>query len=480
MKNYYFIMISLFMAAFNSLYAQNPIAGHWEGTLQISAMKLNITVNFEDKTDSLKGTIDILQQNAIGLELSNIKFENPKVHFELANAAMPSRLAKFDGQLKDSLIEGEFQQLTYKGTFSLKKTALVKTKEEPVPYKQEDITYKNGNITFAGTLTIPPSEGKHPAVVLITGSGAQNRDEEIFGFKPFKIIADRLTRKGFAVLRVDDRGVGGSSGGGTNPTTEDFAEDIKAGVDFLKTRHEINPSQIGLCGHSEGGVIAPMLASQYKDIAFIVLISGTGVPGDSVILSQLQAILKASGMGNEEIEKKLTLQRQILSAVKSGQGWDAVKARWRQDFEDYFSKMSDEQKKQIPDKEAYIKQTIEGQLAQLQSRWYKFFVEYNPAVALEKVKCPVLMFFGGKDLQVIESVNKDAMVKALENGGNKNFTVKEFPDANHLYQKANTGAPSEYFTLKKEFVPGFLDTMTDWLKKLFPEVSEVNSKEIKK
>ncbi|MGE5680556.1 MAG: alpha/beta hydrolase family protein [Bacillota bacterium] len=455
--------------------SEKPISGYYKGYIEILGQKLNIEVKFTSGKDSLNGTIDIPQQGAHGLALSEIKYASPKIHFELPNPAMPARVAIFDGELKDSTVSGQFKQLGMTGVFTLKIAEEVLEKDEPVPYKQEEVSFKNGDIKLAGTLTYPERKGKFPAIIMITGSGPQNRDEELFGFKPFKIIADHFTRAGFAVLRYDDRGVGGSTGSTRNSTTEDFASDALSAVEFLKTLPEIDPLKIGLCGHSEGGIVAPLAASRSNNVAFIILISGTGVTGEGIIKAQTQLLMKASGQTDQAIEEQIKLQQKIFNAVRTNEGWDEVKAIIFKDMEKSFNSLSDEVKKQIPDKVVYINKTVEAQIDAERTPWFRYFIDYDPLPALEKVKCPVLMLFGQKDLQVPTELNRDWMIKALEKGGNKNYTVKEFPDANHLYIKAVTGGAEEYATLEKKFVPGFLDFMTGWLKKLYPEVTDTGA-----
>jgi dipeptidyl aminopeptidase/acylaminoacyl peptidase len=337
------------------------------------------------------------------------------------------------------------------------------TNDEPLPYNSEEVTFTNGDIKLAGTLTIPKTEGKHPAVVMITGSGPQNRDEELFGFKPFKIIADYLTKNGIAVLRCDDRGVGGSTGESVSHyTSEDFAGDVLEAVKFLKTRSDINPKQIGLMGHSEGGIIAPMVASKSDDIAFIVLMAGTGVKGADLIKKQSELIMKAENASEEEIKANNKIIEKLNKIVING-NMEELRSTFEEAEAKGYNDLTDEEKSSIKDKDEYIKTNVDRDLKRYGNTWFKFFMTYDPAPALEKVKCPVLMLFGELDLQVPPSQNREPMENALKNGGNKDYKVVVFPKANHMFITANTGSPSEYASLPKEFVPGFLDTVKDWI-----------------
>lgn len=457
----------LFLFLFNPVYSQPKLDGSWSGNIQIMGSELAIDIKFKTEPDSIRGTIDIPQQNAKDLKLTHISFDAPKVYFELSAATA----AVFEGELQADSITGKFLQAGMEGKFYLKKTGdetnIIKTppeQTEVLPYNHEEVTFINGDITFAGTLTIPKTEGKHPAVVMITGSGPQNRDEELFGFKPFKIIADYLTRNGIAVLRYDDRGVGGSTGKNVSEsTTEEFAGDVLEAVKFLKTRSDINAEQIGLIGHSEGGIVAPLAAVESKDIAFIVLIAGTGVKGIDIIKEQSALIMRAENTPEDEIKENLELQERIFEVIISNGDIEEIRKDLAKSVLKSYEELPEEQKKTITDKDEYIKSMVDLQLRQLESPWMKYFLSYNPAPALEKVTCPVLMLFGELDLQVLPSQNKEPMEKALEKGGNKDFKTVVFPKANHLFQLAETGSPSEYATLPKEFVPDFLDIIKDWI-----------------
>jgi uncharacterized protein len=423
--------------------------------------QMGIQVEFQTEASALKAKIDIPQQGAKGLDLKNVRFEPPKVHFELASPMAP---VTFEGELKNGEIAGTFAQGNATGSFSLKRSSEKPAAVEPLPYKEEEVKFVNGSVSLAGTLTLPANGKTSPAVVLITGSGAQNRDEEIFGFKPFRLIADHLTRNGIAVLRYDDRGVGGSTGSVSDSTTQDFAGDVLAAVQLLVARPDIDPKHIGLLGHSEGGIVAPIAASRSKDIAFIILMSGTAVTGEKIMLAQGEAIAKAAGAPAEDLQKQADLQKRIFQCVRSAKGWEELRAYMTKLGMDQIAEMPEEQRKKIPDPQAVIAKTIDAQLKPTQSTWFKYFLDFDPAGYLEKVRCPVLATFGELDLQVPTEMNRQAMVAAFEKGGNKDYTIQIFPKANHLYLSAGSGSPAEYATLKKEFVPGFLDFLTKWIR----------------
>ena len=330
-------------------------------------------------------------------------------------------------------------------------------------YREEEVEFYNGDIKFAGTLTIPYRNGRHPAVVMITGAGPQNRDEELAGMKPFRMMANHFTQKGIAVLRYDDRGVGGSTGNFNKSTPVDFTQDVLAVVRYLRTRGDINHAQIGLCGHSEGGVVAPIAASQSNDIAFIICMSSIGHTGLEIILVQNELIYRAEGVSEEDIQKRTQYLKSTMELVLSGATEAEIKTELRKAMAILMKYMSEEEKKNVTDLDRLIDFQVNAQYVQIMTRWYRWLLDYDPKPALEKVKCPVLLVYGGLDLQVPAEMSRDAQVGALKKGGNTDVTYRIFPKANHLFQSAKTGSLSEYSELPKEFVPGFLDFMSDWI-----------------
>lgn len=428
-------------------------------------MDLGIKTDFNRSADSLKGTIDIPQQNAFGLSLKEVRVVGDKIHFELP--AGPG-LAVFDGTLKGDTIRGDFMQAGMNGTFNLTKT--FHDLGHPVDvkvdlYNEEDVIIKYGNDTLGGTLTFPKTGGPFPAVIMITGSGAQNRDEEIFGFKPFRIIADHLTNNGLAVLRCDDRGVGKSTRNTEGATGKDFMLDVLAQMNYLKGRKDVNPHKIGLCGHSEGATIAVMLAAKEPDVAFIVLMAGTGISGDTVILKQIEVFGKMNGISDEEITGSLILQNRVYEAVRTDSGWNDIRDTILKKTIATIETLPEEQRKSIGDINKYAEIQVDATLKVAHSPWFKFFIDYNPAKDMTKVRCPVLAIFGELDTQVDPVLNSKRMRTALDLGKNKDHAEHIFPKTNHLFQKAEIGSPSEYATLAKDFSPGVLDTLSQWIKK---------------
>lgn len=436
------------------------VAGDWLGTLELGAMKLRIVFHITNSPGGLKATMDSPDQNATALPISSaqlngasLRLESEQLHGEF-NGMVSADLASINGTWK----QGGLLPLVLKRAKSTAEWQRQPRPQEPVrpyPYRDEDVVYANkaaGN-QLAATLTIPPGKGPFPAVVLITGSGPQDRDESLMGHKPFLVLADHLTRKGIAVLRVDDRGVGKSTGDFAAATTADFATDTEAGVAFLKTRPEIDPKRIGLIGHSEGGIIAPMIAARNHDVAFIVMMAGSGVPGDEILEAQMGLISEAMGKSHEDAVKAVAQQRELLALVKQSPDGAGLQKELRE-------------KIGAAAGEELTEPQIGAAVKQLTSPWMRYFLSYDPATALIKVKCPVLALNGEKDLQVPPKQNLPVIRKALEAAGNKNFEIDELPGLNHLFQTAKTGSPGEYAQIEETIAPIALEKMSGWILKV--------------
>jgi hypothetical protein len=327
---------------------------------------------------------------------------------------------------------------------------------KPYPYREEEVAYENkkAGVKLAGTLTLPLSDGPFPAVLLITGSGPQDRNATVAGHRPFLVLADYLTRRGVAVLRMDDRGVGGSTGSVMESTTADFAEDVLLGVEYLKARKEINPRQIGLIGHSEGGAVAPLAASRSTEIAFIVLMAGPGLVGEKLVHLQRESIARAGGVPEDKIARTRAVEQKMLAVVKSEKDNAAAEKKLREIVGQAMSEA------------AGVRITgavIEAQFKTMLSSWYRFFITHDPVPALKKVKCPVLALTGERDLQVPPNENLPLIAKALAAGGNSDFTIMKLPKLNHLFQTCQTGTYAEYSKLDETIAPFVLETIGDWI-----------------
>lgn len=436
------------------------ITGQWNGILNVQGMQLRVVFNIIKTGTGYSTTMDSPDQGAKGIPVTSTSFENLTLKLEVKSAGI-----EYEGILnKDNIIAGNFKQAGQSFPLNLSKEKVEKTKllrsQEPVkpyPYYSEDITFVNNKagITLAGTLTLPKKKGNFPAVVLITGSGPQNRDEELLGHKPFLVLSDYLTKNGIAVLRFDDRGVALSQGDFKTATTLDFATDVEAAVKYLLTRKEINKTKIGLIGHSEGGIIAPMVAAKLKNIRFIVLLAGTGIRGDKLLLLQEELIGRASGISETKLQKTKTINKGAFDIIIKSPNNKTLK----KDLTNYFKTDTASEKPAGLNADEFINLQIQ----QLTNPWMIYFIKYNPAIALEKVKCPVLAINGANDLQVPAKINLEAIKKALTKGGNKNVTIEELPNLNHLFQECKTGLPNEYATIDQTFSPTALANIIKWI-----------------
>ncbi len=436
------------------------IEGHWEGSIELPGAKLGVRVDLTLDGETWSGTIDIPAQGASGLPLSGIRVTGSEVVFAIAG--VPGE-PTFKGELAEGAISGTFTQGGQRFPFRLGREkiegpARPQEPKPPFPYGEEQVSFESEGASLAGTLSIPGGEAPFPAVLLISGSGPQNRDGEVFGHRPFLVLADDLARAGVAVLRVDDRGVGGSTGDRGRATSEDFAADAIAGVAFLAARPEIDPERIGLIGHSEGGIVAPMAATRSDKVAFIVLLAGPGVPGDEILERQLELISRAGGMPAERVARVAAAQRALLELVESGAQQDAIRARVR---DLTLAQLGTES---VDDT---VEQAISREAAKLMTPWFRFFLTHDPRPVLREVRVPVLALYGEKDLQVDPRQNLPEVRKALEQGGNPDFTVEELPGLNHLFQKANTGSPSEYHSIEETIDPVALDAIREWIVERF-------------
>ena len=455
------------------------LQGIWQGTLGAGGTKVGVILKVTKMADNtFAATLDVPDQGATGVPVDSVTVKDASVRFDLKSLG-----AVYEGMInkEGTAITGNWSQggMTVPTTLNRADKAPAASlrpqePKRPYPYDEEEVSYENktGGVRLAGTLTLPRTKGPHPAVVLITGSGKQDRNETLLGHKPFLVLSDYLTRRGIAVLRVDDRGVGGSTGdGGFDKTTSEiFAEDVLTGVAFLKTRKEINPKQIGLIGHSEGGIIAPLAAARSADVAFIVMMAGPGVTGEEGFPNQLSATAKASGASAESIAWNRRLLLEIFSIIKAEQDNAAAEKRIREVRTKMLAELSEEQRK----KHGIPENAMEGVIKLMLTPWFRFYLTHDPRATLKKVRVPVLAVTGERDLQVVPAgENLAAISEALKAGGNKDYTVVEIPKLNHLFQVSETGSPAEYGRIEETISPSVLKLIGDWvLKKTAPMPSE--------
>lgn len=439
--------------------AKKGAEGYWVGTMILGAIEVRLGLKIESKDGKLTGSIDSIDQGVKGIPIDGVEFNEGTLTLK-----MTSMKSGYVGKMQPDgdTIKGELEQggkipLVFKRQdkpFELLRPQLPK---KPFPYVEEDVTFdsKAKDVKLAATFTKPKGDGPFPAVALITGSGPQDRDESLMGHKPFLVIADHLTRKGIAVLRYDDRGIGKSTGKFEGATSKDFADDAAGAVAYLRGRKDV--SKIGLMGHSEGGIIAPMVAAENPDVGFIILLAGPGTPCDELMVAQGQLIVKAMGGGEKALARQKEVQLKLFALAKKGA-----------DLEEIMNAVA-ELEKNLTDAEkkvaAKTQAATNAQISQLAGPWFRYFLSYDPRPTLEKVKCPVLAINGDKDLQVPPKENLEAIQKALKAGGNKDVTIKEFPGLNHLFQPCKTGLPTEYGRIETTFAPEALELIADWIAK---------------
>ncbi len=431
-------------------------AGHWEGSIEIPNAPLAVKVDLAQADDVWTGTIDIPAQSAVGLPLADLRIDGETVEFAIAD--VPGN-PTFRGRGSDAGIAGTFSQGGVDFPFALTRNAVAgpsrpQTPKPPFPYSSEDAAFTNGDVRLAGTLTVPAGEPPFPAVLLVSGSGLQNRDQELFGHKPFWVLADHLSRAGIAVLRVDDAGAGESSAHPQPPTTADFAADASAAVEHLKKDARI--SNIGLLGHSEGGAIATLLASRRDDVAFAVLLAAPGVEGAALMRKQNERIFAAVGIVGERRDALLKLLDELFAALVS----DQSDAQLRPQVESVV-------RRQMAANGIAAEQQDDAQVqaavASALNPWMRHFLRLDPRPALLATKVPVLALNGALDVQVDAEQNLGAIRDALREGGNDNATVRSLPGLNHLFQQAQTGLIDEYVRIEETISPEVLDLIRDWM-----------------
>lgn len=452
------VLLFFLFISFQSLFSQE-IEGSWEGSLSIQGTQLPLVFNIQKNDNLYKTTLDSPMQSAKGIPIAETTFVNNELQI-----AAPNLNLKFNGLLKGETIKGTFIQNG--GSFSLvlsrksnNITTLKRPQEPKSPYDYpiEEVVFTNpkDKNTLAGTLTLPKNKKDFPVVILITGSGAQNRDSEIFGHKPFAVIANDFAQKGIGVLRLDDRGVGSSSNGTSQDTSANFATDIATAVDFLTAK---GFATIGLIGHSEGGMIAPIVAVQNKKVQFVISLAGPGIPIDQMMLLQTQSVAKLQGATSTQIDVASAFNKKVYNYIINYIGTDL-----QTDFRPYFK---EEFKKTIINQglsETQIDEFVSQQIRSVTIPWYVHFLKFNPDLYWSQLKIPVLALNGSLDIQVKSPENLAGIRASLTKAGNKKATVKELSGLNHLFQEAKTGAVTEYVAIEQTIAPVVLDTMSNWI-----------------
>jgi pimeloyl-ACP methyl ester carboxylesterase len=442
------------------------IRGSWSGKMNVGAAEMTLVINIApDEKDSLTVTIDSPDQGVKGLATTKVTLTQDSliVRSKALNAsyrgAFADNFSALKGKWRQSGINFPLDLSHSYEKYSVKRPQEPKP---PFPYLEREVVVKNekAGIELAATLTLPEKGGPFPAVILITGSGKQNRDEEMMGHKPFKVIADYLTRNGIAVLRYDDRGFGKSTGNFITATTLDFASDVSACIDFLKVQKEIDSSKIGLAGHSEGGLIAPIVASQRNDVAFVILLAGPGLTGERILLVQSAILNRNAGLSDDEVASDSQLRTKIYAVIKKNSDNEKAAVKIKELFRSAKKKKPEEKGLSNLDD-----QQIELFIQQCTTPWFRSFLVLDPVNYLSKVECPLLALNGSLDVQVPAKENLEAIEKAMIFGGNSHYTIEEIPGANHLFQQAKTGNVDEYGKIEETISPEVLEKISNWIMK---------------
>lgn len=434
---------------------QDALLGSWSGSLQAGGTNLRIVFHIERGDDGLTATMDSPDQGATGIPVSDVMVTGDSLTLSVGRIG-----GTYQGILsaEGDTLDGTWTQSGQSFPLILTPASDEETAppprpqypEPPYPYDSADVTFTNASagLTLAGTLTQPEGEGPHPAVVLLSGSGPQDRNSEVSNHKLFHVLADHLTRQGIAVLRYDERGVGDSEGTFDGATSVDFAGDAASAVQFLQEHPEVDRDAIGLLGMSEGGLVAPMVHVQQEPVAFLVLMAGPAVSGADIIVEQSARIAAAQGASAPATDSIRTVQRRLLEAVQSAPDSAALAETVRP----------------LLATRGASSEQIDSQLDQLTSPWFRFFVQHDPASTLRQVDVPVLALYGSRDLQVPPEQNVAPMRAALGNSPSDDTTVRVLDGLNHLFQPADTGLPTEYAQIDTTMAPAALHTVSDWIR----------------
>jgi pimeloyl-ACP methyl ester carboxylesterase len=435
----------------------SDIDGEWQGTLDAGMQQLRLLLKLKMEEDGLTATMVSVDQGGASFPASTVKRSGDSLELTF-NAVGGTYKATIDAARKS--MKGTWSQGGNELPLELKRlapgekpAAELKRPQNPVkpyPYEEREVAFDNpkaAGVKLAGTLTVPRGAGPFPALALVTGSGPQDRDESLLNHKPFLVLADHLTRAGIAVLRYDDRGFGKSTGNFAAATTVDFASDAEAAFDFLSKQPGIDPKRVGLGGHSEGGVVTPIVAARRPEVAFLVLIAPTAVPGYKVLEGQLDAIAKVIGKPQSAESRELSLA--VFAAVNRGATTEELRPLLR--------------KAVLAGEPKASEQMIDARMKQIDTPWFRYFIGYDPANTLEKVKTPTLVLFGEKDLQVLPSDNLNPLKSAFSRAGNTRVRVEVLPGLNHLMQTAGTGSPTEYGRIEETMSPTALRLMSNWI-----------------
>jgi hypothetical protein len=451
--------------------AANRLLGYWSGAYESDgAIVLRAGMEFEAAPcGQVYVTLDSPDQSANNLPVTALAYAGDSLRFAMAylDGAFRGVVSRDGTQITGAWTQGaaSLELRLTKGDSAIGRRPQEPT--PPYPYDTVAVTYENpaDGIRFAGTLTLPPGDGPFPAVLMITGSGAQNRDEAIMGHRPFLVLADHLTRRGVATLRVDDRGVGGSTGNTMSATIADNAGDALAGVTFLQTQPRVDPRRIGLLGHSEGGWVAPLAATRSAGVAFLVLLAAPGVTGEEIRHAQDSVMAVVGGASLDYVAGDRAVSQAIYDALKAERDDSLALVRMGQGVNAARAGLTPRQRAVLDSAWAGVDVTAAWQT--LVTPWFRYLLTYDPRPILARVTVPVLAIFGEKDVQVPPAQSVPPMDSAFRAAGNRAVTIRVFPNLNHLFQHATTGLVNEYGRIEQTIAPEVLEAIGEWIGQRF-------------
>ena len=437
----------------------SKVEGTWQGAIETGNMRMRLQLHLShDEKGQLTAAVDSLDQGIQGIPASHVTEQAGQVKFEL-----PAFGAEYNGALNAAKNEiaghwsqnGNLETLDFRRSDKILELRRPQNPAKPYPYKEEEVSFAagDGKLALAATLTLPQGAGPFPAALLVGGSGPNDRDETIAGHKPFLVLADFLTKRGIAVLRYDKRGIAKSTGNYADATMENFTQDAQAAFGYLKSRKELDVKRLGIIGHSEGGILGALVATRSNDLNWMVLLATPATTGERTLLRQSELIARAGGLAEEQITRSLEFDRKAYRAVREEKDAAALERRLRTLVE------------QSGLGAAMPPAALQAQIRMMSSPWFREFLDYDPAPALEKLKCPVLALSGDRDLQVDSTENVPLLRKAYESSGNKDFMVVEIEGVNHLFQKAQSGSPALYGAIEETIAPEILTAVGNWVSK---------------
>lgn len=468
MKHLFILSIIFSIVGLGNLQAQLIEAGAWNGKIEFPGQNLRLIIHLEETPDGWTGSLDSPDQNVSGIKADEVSVIDDTLKFTIERLG-----ASYKGfaQLEDGVvsINGTFSQAGFDLPLALGKEEIAgpnrpQTPVAPFPYSIEEVSFYSAaaDANLFGTLTTPEGGGPFPAVILITGSGPQDRDETLAGHRPFHVIADVLSRQGIAVLRYDERGIGESEGEFSTATSADFADDAEAGLNFLAAQEQIDPQKTGIIGHSEGALIAPMIASRRPETGFIIMLAGPSIPGSEVLSGQSALILGKMGIPGNTVDKMLSLRQNVYEILQENPSDSVFTAQLEQQADTLLSAFNSTEKQML----GLNEENLVEQFSIMATPWFRYFLEYDPYPALEATTCPILALNGDLDVQVLADPNLTKLEALFEESGHPASKAVLLEGLNHLFQPAETGLPLEYSSIETTFDPATLELMIEWIKDL--------------